>query len=243
MIGNAANYVEIKTFHSYCFDLLRRIGNLGKSDDVLRTVVEKIRSGEVEISRITKTVLVIDEAQDMAEDEFALVNALMQRNEEMRVIAVGDDDHNIFEFRGADSVYLERFLSMKEAMKYELIDNYRSKNNLVEFANQFATCIGGRLKSLPIVAKQTDNGDIRLTRYRSGRLIVPIVNDVLSASLAGSTCVLTTTNEEAEQTAGLLLKHGMPSKLIQTNDGFSLMDLDEIRFLWNNCIWLMMCMS
>ena len=24
LIGNAANYIEIKTFHSYCFDLLGR---------------------------------------------------------------------------------------------------------------------------------------------------------------------------------------------------------------------------
>lgn len=28
LVGDAANYVEIKTFHSYCFDLLGRIGNL-----------------------------------------------------------------------------------------------------------------------------------------------------------------------------------------------------------------------
>jgi len=28
LIGNAAHYIEIRTFHSYCFDLLGRIGNL-----------------------------------------------------------------------------------------------------------------------------------------------------------------------------------------------------------------------
>ena len=28
LIGNAAHYVEIKTFHAYCFDLLGLIGNL-----------------------------------------------------------------------------------------------------------------------------------------------------------------------------------------------------------------------
>ncbi len=31
LIGNAAHFVEIKTFHSYCFDLLGRIGNLEDS--------------------------------------------------------------------------------------------------------------------------------------------------------------------------------------------------------------------
>ncbi len=40
---------------------------------------------------------VIDETQDMDEDEFGLIRALMEYNEEMRVIAVGDDDQNIYE--------------------------------------------------------------------------------------------------------------------------------------------------
>ena len=68
----------------------------------------------------------------MDSDEFALVNALMEQNEDMRVIAVGDDDQNIYAFRGADSKYLEQFISEKQATKHELIENYRSKNNLVE---------------------------------------------------------------------------------------------------------------
>jgi ATP-dependent DNA helicase RecQ len=28
LIGNAANFIEIKTFHSYCFDLLGKVGTL-----------------------------------------------------------------------------------------------------------------------------------------------------------------------------------------------------------------------
>ncbi|MDE6081053.1 MAG: UvrD-helicase domain-containing protein, partial [Muribaculaceae bacterium] len=35
LIGNAAHFVEIKTFHSYCFDLLGRIGNLDESQNVV----------------------------------------------------------------------------------------------------------------------------------------------------------------------------------------------------------------
>ncbi|MCS2917573.1 hypothetical protein NXW71_04045 [Parabacteroides merdae] len=34
----------------------------------------------------------IDEAQDMTEDEFALVEALIRKNEDLKVVAVGDDD-------------------------------------------------------------------------------------------------------------------------------------------------------
>lgn len=233
LIGNAANYIEIKTFHSYCFDLLGKVGSLEKSDLILKKTIERIKNKEVEASRITKTVLVIDEAQDMDEDEFSLVNALMEQNEEMRVIAVGDDDQNIYEFRGASSKYLEQFIEVNKAAKHELVENYRSKSNLVEFTNQFVKKIGHRLKDTPIIAKQTDNGKIKLIRYQSENLITPLVHDILTTGLAGTTCVLTKTNEEALQITGLLLKHGMQAKLIQTNDGFSLYNLSEVRFFLN----------
>jgi ATP-dependent DNA helicase RecQ len=231
LIGNAANFVEIKTFHSYCFDLLGKVGNLEKSDEILKKTVEKIRNKEVEISRITKTVLVIDEAQDMDQDEFGLINALIEQNEEMRVIAVGDDDQNIFEFRGAISKYLEQFIQVNKAVKHELVENYRSKSNLVDFTNQFVQRIRHRLKSDPIFAKQTDNGKIKLVRYKCGNLITPLVNDLLTAEITGTTCVLTTTNEEALQITGLLVKNKMQAKLIQSNEGFSLFNLLEVRFL------------
>ncbi|MDR7210973.1 RecQ family ATP-dependent DNA helicase [Flavobacterium piscis] len=233
LIGNAANYIEIKTFHSYCFDLLGKVGSLEKSDEILKKTIDKIKSREVEPSRITKTVLVIDEAQDMDEDEFNLINALMEQNEEMRVIAVGDDDQNIYEFRGANSKYLDQFIQVNKAAKHELVENYRSKSNLVEFTNQYVKRIHHRLKDIPIIAKQPDNGKIKLVRYQSGNLITPLVSDILTTGLTGTTCVLTKTNEEALQITGLLLKNEMQAKLIQTNDGFSLYNLLEVRFFLN----------
>ncbi|MDD4597387.1 MAG: RecQ family ATP-dependent DNA helicase [Lentimicrobiaceae bacterium] len=231
LIGNAANYIEIKTFHSYCFDLLGKVGSLEKSRVIIKKTIEKIRSREVEVSRITKTVLVIDEAQDMDEDEFDLINALMEQNEEMRVIVVGDDDQNIFEFRGASSKYLEQFIQVNKAVKHELVENYRSKSNLVDFTNQFVKRIHRRLKHTPIIPKQTGNGKIKLVHHQSGNLTAPLVNDILTAEITGTTCVLTNTNEEALQISGLLLKNGIQAKLIQTNDGFSLYNLLEVRFL------------
>ncbi|MBX9784230.1 MAG: RecQ family ATP-dependent DNA helicase [Chitinophagaceae bacterium] len=233
LIGNAAHYIEIKTFHSYCFDLLGKVGSLEKSDAILKNTIEKIKSGEVEANRITKTVLVIDEAQDMNGDEFALINTLIEQNEEMRVIAVGDDDQNIYEFRGASSKYLEQFMAERKAAKHELIENYRSKSNLVEFTNGFVKKIRHRLKETQIAAKQTDNGNIKLVRYQNGNLISPLVQDILATGLSGTTCVLTKTNDEALQITGLLLKNGMQAKLIQSNDGFSLQNLLEVRFLLN----------
>ncbi|MBS4029859.1 MAG: RecQ family ATP-dependent DNA helicase [Clostridiales bacterium] len=230
LVGSAANFIEIKTFHSYCFDLLGRVGNAEKFDQVVKCTTEKIRDGEVEPSRITKTVLVIDEAQDMDQDVFNLVQALMAQNEDMRVIAVGDDDQNIFEFRGSSAKYMEKFMLENQAANYELLENYRSKRNLVDFSNRFAGLIRGRLKKNEIVAHSQENGDIRILRYSQNNLLVPFVEDLSGTELVGSTCVLTQTNDEALQVTGLLLQRGIPARLIQTNDGFHLYDLVELRF-------------
>lgn len=230
LIGNAANFIEIKTFHSYCFDLLGRVGTLEKSGDILKETIKKIKNGEVESNRITKTVLVIDEAQDMDADEFELITTLMEQNEDMRVIAVGDDDQNIYEFRGASSKYLESFINKKNAVMYELVENYRSKSNLVDFVNQFLHRIPNRLKHTPIIPVQSDNGIIKKVRYTNGNLISPLVDDILLEGLSGSTCVMTKKNEDAMQVTGLLLKHGIQAKLIQSNEGFNLYNLLEVRF-------------
>ncbi len=237
LMGNAANYIEIKTFHSYCFDVLGRVGSLEKSDTILQHTVQKILSGEVEQNRITKNVLVIDEAQDMDANEFELVKTLMNKNDEMRLIAVGDDDQNIYTFRGADSKYFEQFIQEGSAAKYELIENYRSKQNLVFFSNQFVEQIYKRFKKTSIVPVQKENGRIKIVEYKSDDLIIPLVNDILNSELTGTTCVLTKTNDDALQITGLLVNKGIPAKLIQSNDGFNLFNLFEIRTFINDLIF------
>ena len=137
LIGNAAHYVEIKTFHAYCFDLLGLIGNLEEVKNVVGKAAEMIEQGEVEPNRIGKTVLVIDEAQDMGVEEHALVRALMHHNEEMRVIAVGDDDQNIYEFRGSDSGYMWQLTQETGSRFVEMTENYRSARHVVTAANDF----------------------------------------------------------------------------------------------------------
>jgi len=48
--------------------------------------------------------------------------------------------------------------------------------------------------------------------------------------IAGSTCILTQTNEEAMILTGLLKHKGIDAKLIQSNDGFNLQNLYELRY-------------
>ena len=229
LIGNAANFVDIKTFHSYCFDLLGKIGTLEGSENVVKDAAIMIRNGEVEAGKITKSVLVIDEAQDMDEHEFELIRSLMNINDDMRVIAVGDDDQNIYEFRGSNSKHLKTLIEHYGATKYEMTENYRSKKNIISLANAFAESITDRMKSAPVEDVSGNNGVVKITHHTCSNMEEAIVDNLISTYNSGKACVLTNTNDEALCILGLLLKHGKRAKLIQSLDGFNLYNLLEIR--------------
>ena len=220
LVGNAAHYVEIKTFHSYSFDLIGKQGSLDEAKDVVRLAAEMIENGEVEQSKIAKIVLVIDEAQDMGADDFRLVRALMRQNEEMRVIAVGDDDQNIYAFRGSDSKYMQSIVNQEGAKLYEMTDNYRSAKVVVDCANRFVQRIPGRLKHTSI---QSATGEI-------GKVLS--LKSLLEAEIEvqGSTAILTRTNEETMQVAFELEQRGMHATVVQSMGGFCFGNLAEVRY-------------
>lgn len=230
LIGNAANFIEIKTFHSYCFDLLGKIGNINESENVVKDAVQLLCGDDIDASRTTKSVLVIDEAQDMDFYEYQLVYVLMSRNEDMRVIAVGDDDQNIYQFRGSDSKYLRSFITEHDAKQYSLIDNYRSCQSIVSFANQFVKTISERMKTEDIAAVKESEGQVKLIKHSGADMETALVEDVLSVNAKGTTCILTNTNREALLVLGVLKQKNIPAKLIQSIGGFDMYDIAEIRY-------------
>lgn len=230
LIGNAAEYVEIKTFHSYSFDILGRKGTVEGSEHIVADAVVEIRSGRVERSRITKSILVIDEAQDLGEQEFALVKELIRCNEDMRVIAVGDDDQNIYEFRGSDSGNMKSLITDYGASVYDMMENFRSSEAVVSISNNYVKGMSNRLKSAPIICRRSDRGCVRLIHHASLDYEQAIVNEILSGAPGGTVCVLTATNDDALVISALLNKSGRRARLIRSNDGFYLRDLAEFRF-------------
>ena len=250
LIGNVAHFVEIKTFHSYCFDLLGRVGNLDGAGDVVKQAAEMIKNGEVEPNRISKTVLVIDEAQDMSKDDYDLVTALMKANEEMRVIAVGDDDQNIYEFRGSNSQYLYELTQTEHSRFFEMTENYRSRRHIVDAANDFARNIRQRIKSNPIISMSQEDGEVKIVKHpyeiqeKRVYMYQPILEDVIRLQTSsnqkatdGSSdkknetiSILTQTNEEAVIMLALLHSHSINAKLVQSMDGLRFWNLAEVRY-------------
>lgn len=230
LIGGAAHFLEIKTFHSYCFDLIGKIGNIEEAESVVKEAAKMIANGDVEYGKITKSVVVIDESQDMDENEFELIKALMARNEDLKIIAVGDDDQNIYEFRGSSSEYLKVLINEYGAKKYEMVENYRSCPEIVNFANQFARNITNRMKEEEGCAVNEEKGKVVLVKHNGLNIEQSIIKNILQAKNNGKICILTNTNEEAAQLVGMLIKNGLHARLIQSIDGFNLYNLVEVRY-------------
>lgn len=222
LVGGAAHFVEIKTFHSYSFDLIGKQGNLEEAGDVVRHAAEMIERGEVEASKIAKSVLVIDEAQDMGADDFRLVQALMRHNEEMRVIAVGDDDQNIYAFRGSDSSYMQSLVRNEGAKLYEMTENYRSVRAIVDCANRFVQRIPNRMKHIPIVSVSNEQGHVEAPSN--------FQFSAFNVQFEGTTAVLTRTNEETLQVAYELEQLGIHTTVAQSMGGFRFCNLAEVRY-------------
>ena len=220
LVGNAAHYVDIKTFHSYSFDLVGKQGNLDEAKNVVNLAAGMIERSEVEASKIAKSVLVIDEAQDMGPDDFRLVLALMQQNEEMRVIAVGDDDQNIYAFRGSDSQNMLSLVNQHGARLYEMTDNYRSSKAIVNCANRFVQRISGRMKQTPILSATGQDGKVVALKSLADAEI----------KVQGTTAFLTRTNEETMQVAYELERRGLHATVAQSLGGFRFGNLAEVRY-------------
>ncbi|MEQ8192274.1 MAG: ATP-dependent helicase, partial [Candidatus Eremiobacterota bacterium] len=231
LVGHGGYYVDIFTYHSFAFNLLGRLGSLEKSDSVIKEATDAIQKGDLSDLRIdNKSVLVVDEYQDIGEDEFNLLNTIIKQAEEIRVIVVGDDDQNIYEFRGSSSGYMKEFKEKYNAATYYLDTNYRSKANIVEFSNLYLKCLSERMKKDVMLRSNTkDNGFIKIVKYRSEYMIMPLVEHIISSELSGTTAVLTGTNEEAMLVETLLKQRGVPAKLILANEGFPLKNLVELR--------------
>lgn len=236
LIGKASKYIEISTFHSYAFDLIGRLGSLEESEDIIQKAIQAIDNDEVEISRMTKTVLIIDEAQDMDELSFILVEKLKQNNPDMRIIAVGDDDQNIYSFRDSSSKYMIELSKDSDNSKiYEMVTNFRSKKKIVNLSSFFVSTLKDRLKTEGLKASQDSSGDLFITRHKNRRFQQAVIEDVISRKNEGSTAILVRNNEDALNINYLLKKKGYQTRLIRSlKEDFKAYKLVEMRYFIDN---------
>jgi ATP-dependent DNA helicase RecQ len=96
--------------------------------------------------------ILVDEYQDIGEEEYDLIAAVAGRslddpNQRLSLFAVGDDDQNIYAFKGAKIAFIRRFEEDYRAKPMFLIENYRSTRFIIDAANQVIEPARGRMKA------------------------------------------------------------------------------------------------
>lgn len=122
--------------------------------------------------------ILVDEYQDINELQYELVSALAGRtlqdpDAKINLLAVGDDDQNIYAFRGANIQFIRRFERDYAARTFGLTSNYRSSRRIIEAANRVIELNHDRMKkNIPLHldrrrAEQSPGTPVRLVAAAS----------------------------------------------------------------------------
>lgn len=225
LIGKAAYFAEINTFHGYAFDLLERMGDKDGLDTAVGEAVKRIESGTAELSRITRSVLAIDEAENMTNDEYRLVNALIKQNGGMRVIVAGDDDRGIDGIRGADPGNMKKLIQ-NDFRLYTLNRNYANSKSVTDLANAYTKWLRDRIKTEEQQAVSSEQGEVRLIKHKESDMREAVAEDIASTAASGATCVLTYSDEYAQTMLETLQARGIAARLLPSG---KVSDIAEVR--------------
>lgn len=132
--------IQIHTFHSLA---VRYYSNDAHTDTALRRVLMYKKPPNIEIKKID--ILVIDENQDLTELYYQFViKFLLDMNEKVQIMCMGDKLQSVYEFKGADARYLTMadklwsdFIGLKTSIfiPATLRTSYRITNQMGSFIN------------------------------------------------------------------------------------------------------------
>jgi len=156
LIGADARFITVQTYHGLAMRLVgasfadRPAGAGIDFDAILDRAIQLLR-GEADLPGLAEDELrdrllagyrfiLVDEYQDIDEKQYALISALAGRtladpDSKLNILAVGDDDQNIYTFRGANVKYIRQFQQDYVARTCHLLENYRSTSHIITTAN------------------------------------------------------------------------------------------------------------
>ncbi len=164
LVGTDAYGVSVLTYHSMAMRLTGT--RFGKGATVDEQILKCVLSDAVELLEGKRNVegeddlceqllrgyryILVDEYQDIDDLQYRLVSALagrhMDEDGQLCIMAVGDDDQNIYAWRDTNNRYIEQFREKYGASISFLVDNYRSSSRIIEAANCIIEQNPGRLK-------------------------------------------------------------------------------------------------
>ena len=185
LVGKDAIGVTVQTYHSLAMRLIgASLAEQSESskdppdfDEMIRRATRMLR-GECDIPGMDRDEMrdrllagyrhiLIDEYQDINRDQYNMISAIAGRtlessNDDARlsILAVGDDDQNIYSFQGANIDFIRQFEKDYQANIHYLVENYRSTSHIIEAANQLIAQNRDRMKtSQPIRINKARKSD------------------------------------------------------------------------------------
>jgi len=186
--------------------------------------------------------LLVDEFQDVSESEYQIVRLLSRcgaKNSEgaVHVMAVGDDDQNLYAFRGSSIKWIQQYeKEFNTGERITLPENFRSVRGIIETASRFISSNQKRLKDTSFVQKVPESFKQERDRQSAqdpdhGRVVRLKVKDLADARYAiaseinnvrgafpdiqlGDICVAHRTNSEAQLTHKMFQKLGIASQVL-----------------------------
>lgn len=168
LIGDDARGVTVLTLHGLAMRLVgasfAERANKTNEDDYKQLLLEAtallrgdgLLNEEADIQRDRLLAgfrwILVDEYQDVDAAMYDLISALAGRTQtdaegKINLFAVGDDDQNIYGFKGASVGFIRRFETDYQAKPVYLIENYRSTKNIIEAANALIVPAAERMKA------------------------------------------------------------------------------------------------
>jgi ATP-dependent DNA helicase RecQ len=263
LVGPDARFVTVQTYHG----LAMRLAGASLADQPDRTVVNfdavldraiHLLRGEVDLPGMGEDELrdrllagyrhiLVDEYQDIDEKQYELVSAIAGRtltddDSKLTILAVGDDDQNIYAFRGANVAYIRRFQKDYRARDCHLLENYRSSDHIIGVSNALifqnrdrmktqhpiridpgraSQPPGGKWETIDPVAR----GRVQILEVADLAVQAPAVIDELGrlrdlGRFDWSDCaVLSSTHDELATVRTLCEQRGIPARVSLTCDG------------------------
>ena len=96
--------------------------------------------------------ILVDEYQDIDQPQYEMISALAGRTLDdpdlkLSILAVGDDDQNIYTFRGTNVQFIRQFREDYQAEVVYLVENYRSTSYIIQAANLLISANLDRMKT------------------------------------------------------------------------------------------------
>ena len=250
LLSDLAYDIDIYTFHGYATELAGiKVKEEEKKENILARLIPEVTKKLInnELFLPFKNAVILDEFQDVNDESFKFIIELynlfsqMENNErssEVRMIAVGDDDQCIMEMTtGANVDFMRKFVNSFQSEEneqrkwYKLTQNFRSKKDIVEYNNSFASKIIDRIdpdkKILPV---SPERGLVYVHYYRTPEFLTTLL-PIIQNSDEKSIAILAHENEQVLDIYSILKEDAtLDVTYLLKNEGFHLHMLDEIYY-------------